>query len=295
MNITLLTNRIMTKYNILIPFLLLILVASCRKKEVQNSSENKRNIVGNWYLVNTLATVDSNDKEASSKIASSMESEMTVLKSSLAINGDDIFTVKSVLDSIVLTKDGKYTIDDNNITFAFLGQDQSTIKFTYQFEVSKDSLYIIFDNIEEIQSLLNNKTYSDSNLKLLYGIKDRNNVDLKSASIKRIYAREENKPTTPSESTNNKEQVVNTANPTKQKSTKETELTNQQLTDTPAPKKTNPATDTPQHNEMSTEVPNAKTVPTQPTHNTDKEKDDQVQPNNVTEPQKENEPAKETE
>lgn len=173
-------------------FLLLIvsLLVGCGKISKKRHPNQKKMLEGAWNLIRTEADIATNDDEASGKIALNMESEMSVLRTKISFDSINQFTVISKLDSLEMKKDGEYEIVDDKLIFSFVADDKSIISFKYDFEVIGDSLYIIFDNLDHIEDVIKSKTFSDNNLKLMYGIKNRELFELSKANVKRIYARD---------------------------------------------------------------------------------------------------------
>lgn len=185
----------MNLYTKSIVFILLsILLVNCKRDKSKQINDLKESIQGVWILESSEFDIDTSDAFATDKIGNTMNSEMSLLlKTELKLD-DNNFMVIGKLDSIDLVKEGTYQVDirdTNYITFLFKDTDEATVEFEYTIDIQNDSLFIIYDNLENISEYLQSKTFTDKNIQLMFGIKNRDSIQINSATIKRIYTRKQ--------------------------------------------------------------------------------------------------------
>lgn len=172
-------------------FFVLLILLSCKKNDTALLRQQMQALKGEWVAERVYVDIDSPDREASLKIQNSMKSDMVIIKRHLLFNEDGSFMTYTKIDSVVIQSEGFYTLDIENqqINFEFKQGDSNPISFDFQYKIDKDSLYIINDNLQKIRDNVDENNFSDTNLRLLYGIKDRDKFELNSASITKVFAR----------------------------------------------------------------------------------------------------------
>lgn len=174
---------------IFLNIVVLLTMLSCKKNNAEELRQQMQTLSGEWKLERVVTEVSCPDEEATLKIRSNMESEMTIIKQYIHFEDNGNFTTSNKIDSLLIQAEGIYTLNKNKIQLEFKQGDSMAIAFDFEYKINGDSLYIVNNDLLKIKSNIEENNFSDNNLKLLYGIKDRGTFQLDNAVITKVFSK----------------------------------------------------------------------------------------------------------